>query len=394
MTVVNLHIQAQPEHVLACCERRGLTVRGESWLKGRRGSRHWHVGLPGRAGTLEVTAAGEAAELKVAANRDAGWAAALARRIEREVADAAASAAGRVVPVRPRVLLVIHNPPVASAGGRRLTEIFGWHDPDALARQYVADLAAASHGYLSYEIVERVQADEFPVKRDGFRYTPESYLAAWRRRDFHQPDAIDYPAQVAAFDLAGRYERGEIDEAWFMSFPYSGDWESTMVGRGAFWCNSPPVAGTERCAGRFVIMAFNYEREVGCMLENFGHRTESILERVYQRHAPDRNLWRRFIRYDQAAPGRAECGNVHFAPNSLRDYDWGNPRVVPSCCDDWLGFPDLPGRARPVASAEWGGGDMRAHHLWWLGHLPHVAGETDGVRHNWWEYVVDPNRVG
>ena len=66
----------------------------------------------------------------------------------------------------------------------------------------------------------------------------------------------------------------------------------------------------------------------------------------------------------------------------------GEPfRVVTS------GFPDLPGRPRPVSCAEWGGGDMRAHHLWWLGHLPHVAGETDGVRNNWWEYVVDPNRV-
>ena len=392
--MVNLRLEADPDEVIACCERRGLAVRGESFLKSRGGRKHWHIGLSGRSGTIEITRAADGAELKVAENRDAGWATVLAARLERELADAAASAAGIVVPVRPRVLLVVHNPPVASEGGRRLSEVFSWHDPDALVRQYVADLAAASHGYLQYEIVGRIAADTFPVKRDGFRYTGESYVRAWRTRDFHQPDAIDYEAQVAAFDLIGRYERGEIDEAWFMAFPYSGDWESTMVGRGAFWCNSPPVPNMGRCAGRFVIMAFNYEREVGCMLENFGHRTESILERVYQGHRPERNLWHRFIRYDKVAPGRAECGNVHFAPNSERDYDWGNRRRAQSSCDDWLNFPDLPGNARTVDSAEWGGGDMRAHHLWWLGHLPHVAGATDGVRNNWWEYVVDPNRVG
>jgi hypothetical protein len=84
---------------------------------------------------------------------------------------------------------------------------------------------------------------------------------------------------------------------------------------------------------------------------------------------------------------------VHFAPNSERDYDWGNPRPVISYCDDWMTFPELPGRARWVDCREWGGGDMRLHHLWWLSHLPRVSGETFGVSNNWWSYVIDPNLV-
>lgn len=295
--------------------------------------------------------------------------------------------------VRPRVLLVIHNPPVESEGGRRLTQILGWNDPDQLARQYAADLATASRGYLQYEIVDRIAADWFPVKIDGFRYTPESYLRAWHRRTMHEPDRIDYEAQVAAFDLIGRYDRREIDEAWFIAFPFSGDYESTMVGRGAFWCNSSPVPNTEHCSGRFVIMAFNYERDVGCMLENFGHRVESIMSRVFRNHPPEQNLWERFIRYDQVAPGQAQCGNVHFAPNSTRDYDWGNSRSVMSHCDDWYTFPQLPGNPRRVNCAEWGNGNMRAHHMWWLEHLPCTDGETYGVDNNWWQYVVNPNLV-
>lgn len=296
-------------------------------------------------------------------------------------------------PVRPRVLLIVHDPPVASEGGRRLTELFRWNSPERLAQQYAADLAAASHGFLQYQIVERIQADWFPPKLDGFRYTGESFAAAWRARRIHEPNALDYPAQIRAFDLIERYERGELDEAWFMSFPYAGDYESTMVGRGAFWCNSPPVPGTEHCRGRFVVMAFNYERGVDCMLENFGHRTESIMSRVFRNHPREQNLWDLFTRYDQAAPGQAHCGNVHFAPSSQRDYDWGNRRPVHSFCDNWHRFPDLSGPGRTVECSEWGGGDMRAHHLWWLGHLPHVAGETFGVSNNWWQYIVDPNLV-
>ncbi len=290
--------------------------------------------------------------------------------------------------VAPRVLLITHNPPVASEGGRRLNEIFGWNDPEALVAGYISDLAECSGGYLQYRVVERISADWFPRKLDGVRYTADSYVHGWRTRRMHEPDRIDYESQVQAFDLIRRYERDEFDEVWFMTFPYAGDYESTMVGRGAFWCNSPPVPNSSHCRGRFVMMGFNYERGVDCMLENFGHRFESIMSHVFGQHAPEQNLWNLFTQYDRAHPGRAQCGNVHFAPNSERDYDWGNPRLVPSFCDDWYTFPDLPGNARLVNNAEWGGGDMRGHHLWWLKHVPRIEGTTFGVSNNWWEYVV------
>jgi hypothetical protein len=296
--------------------------------------------------------------------------------------------AGSLDVVRPRVLQIVYNPPIRSEGGRRLTEVLGWNDPDALVRQYAADLAACSGNYLQYQIVERIDAEGFPRKLDGFRYTGESFMRSWRARQMHDPDQVDYEALVATFDLIGRYDRREIDEVWLCGFPFAGFYESTMVGRGAFWCNSPPVPHTGHCSGRFVIMGFNYERGVDCMLENFGHRVESIMSRVYSRHPPERNLWERFARYDQIAPAQAQCGNVHFAPNSVRDYDWGNLRYVPSYCDDWYSFPDLPGNARRVNCAEWGNGDMRGHHIWWLNHIPRTSGALYGVANNWWEYIL------
>ncbi len=114
---------------------------------------------------------------------------------------------------------------------------------------------------------------------------------------------------------------------------------------------------------------------------------------VYRRHPDHLNRWKHFCRYDLTTPGRSSCGNVHFAPSSQVDYDWGNPRTVMSDCDDWLNYPHLTGARRAVDRREWGGGEMRAHHLWWLRHLPRAEGMTDGVLNTWWRYLLDPSLV-
>jgi hypothetical protein len=301
-------------------------------------------------------------------------------------------------PMIRNVLMVVHDP-VVDRQGQTLSRTLGWHDPDALATQYVADVRAASHGLLSYRIVAREQREVFPAKADGFRYDAATYLACWRAgRGFHEPDGVDYGALLAEFDVVARVNAGEVDELWLFGFPYAGYYESLMVGPGSFWCNSPPLEHLGRQAGppcrrRFVVMGFNYEREVGCMLENLGHRAESIMTRVYEGRSRSANLWEQFSRYDQVAPGKASVGNMHFAPNSTHDYDWGNTRPVTSDCDDWLAFPNRSGARRLVDSRDWGQGDMRRHHLWWFERLPHAGGETDGIGHNWWTYIADPDTV-
>lgn len=314
-------------------------------------------------------------------------------------------------PLRRRVLSIIHNPIVDQRSGATLVSALGWHDPETLALDYVRDVHDVSHGLVEYEIVERVTRNAFPVKIDGFRYDGASYLRCWRRGGgFHEPDGVDYGALLREFEVVERVNAGEVDELWLFGFPYAGYYESLMVGPGAFWCNAPPMerpvehpslagggaggAGGGECLRRFVVMGFNYERDVGCMLENLGHRAESIMAQVYAGRSGAANLWERFSSYDQTAPGRATVGTMHFAPNSRHDYDWGNTRPVLSDCDDWLAFPRLAGRRRLVDCHDWGHGDMRLHHRWWFEHLPHVSGSTSGVSHNWWTYIADPNQVG
>ncbi len=292
-------------------------------------------------------------------------------------------------PYHLRVSMIVHNPRLEIVGGQTLSAYMRWHDPEQLAQQYIADLRACSGGLAQYSIVERIVVDGYPIKQDGFRYDDASYLRCWQQgRGFHTPDAVDYGRLLAEFELIDKIERRQIDEVWLFAFPYAGYYESTMAGNGAFWCNAPPVLATSHCQRRFVLMGFNYERDVGCMLENFGHRVESIMSHVYRQHPGERNLWARFTRFERDMPGQAECGNVHFAPNSLRDYDWGNPRTVLSRADTWYRFPNLAGPPRPMRCDEWGSGDTRAHHCWWLNHLPRVPGETDGIRNNWWHYIL------
>lgn len=293
--------------------------------------------------------------------------------------------------VRPKVLAIIHNPLMPN--NQKIQQVYRWNDPDKLAQGYIDDIAHCSHGYARYQIVDRIEVDAFPLKLDGFRYTPGTFAQAWQTSRFHNPDAVDYLALVREFSIIERVDSGEIDEVWLLGFPYCGYYESIMAGPGAFWCNAPPLKGTEHASRRFVIMGFNYERGIGEMLEDLGHRAESIISKVYEHTHGDANLWERFTRYDKTHPGRAECGNVHFAPNSERDYDWGNRRRVLSRCDNWLSFPDLSGAPRMVNCTDWGDGDIRKHHIWWMRRFPHIPGSASGVASNWWHYIIDPNHV-
>lgn len=296
-------------------------------------------------------------------------------------------------PVTRKVLMITHNPVMQTKEGRKLNEVYGWTEPDVLAQKYIDDLRDATYGYANYEIVERVVVDGFPVKEDGFVYDEASYLQIFETREFHKPDRVDYLKLVREFEMIEKINAGTIDEVWLFGFPYGGYYESIMAGPGAFWCNAPALKGTDDAKRLFVIMGFNFERGVGEMHESFGHRAESIMERVYKGYAENEHVWRRFIRYEKTHPGQAECGNVHFAPNSESDYDWGNMTPVMTRADNWYDFPNLTAAPIPQDARNWGSGDIRAHHVWWFKHFPHIGGETNGISNNWWQYVVDPNTV-
>ncbi len=294
----------------------------------------------------------------------------------------------------PRVLQIVFDPIVDPAKGIKLSQRLSWNRADDLAAGYIADVEECSNGLVKYQIADRVDVNAFPPKLDGFTYDIASYLGVLDgSTPLHDPDQADYQRMAADFDWLKRVAKDKVDEVWLFAFPYAGLYESRMAGKGAFWCNAPALENTDDYSRRIVIMGFTVERGVGEMLEDLGHRAESILEQVFARTRGEANLWKRFSRHDLIAPGKAEVGLMHLAPNSERDYDWGNPRMVPSRCDDWYSFPNFRNVVRQVNCQEWGNGDIRLHHKWWFKHLPRMAGRTQGVAHNWWQYVIDPNNV-
>jgi hypothetical protein len=295
----------------------------------------------------------------------------------------------------PRALVIVYDPVMDLSTGERLTQRMGWNRVDDLVAGYIADIRECSRDQVQYSVLRPfLVVDEFPVKADGFQYDPASYMAvANQPTSAHKPDLVDYHRIVNEHRLIERVTSGEFDEVWLFGPPFGGFYESHMAGRDAFWCNSPAMQGTEDCPHRFIMMGFSYERGVGEMLEDLGHRAESILGKVHESQWGESNLWKQFSRYDKIAPGQAQVGMMHWAPNSLEDYDWGNRKFVPSQCDDWLNFPNLTGAVRQVNCADWGNGDIREHHKWWFKRVPKVAGRTNGISNNWWTYVIDPNNV-
>lgn len=293
-----------------------------------------------------------------------------------------------------RICLIIIDPVLQENGGRKLSDLLGWNDANQLANGLIEDLAVVSHGYAQYKIVERIYVDDFLLKEDGFRYSEKDYLrVVHTRHGSHQPDGVNYASLLNKYRIIEKINADEIDEVWTISFPWAGFYESRMAGPGAFWCNAPPLPDSGEAARRFIIMAFNFERGVGEMLESYGHRAESILSQVFQGVPEPENLWTKFTRHEKTHPGQAEVGNVHFAPNSRRDYDWGNATPVLSRCRNWQHFPDLSAPPQWVDCREWGNGDIRAHHRWWFSLMPHTHGRTSNISNNWWEYIVDPNHA-
>jgi hypothetical protein len=310
-----------------------------------------------------------------------------------------------------RVLVLNIDPILEAHGGQRLTQYMNWNSPSALNAAYLSDLTTASGGYVQWQVAGWVDLDLWPRKIDGFQYTDTTFLQSWFNPGtypFHSPDAVDYDTLLdlplpalgnkTAHQMAAA---GEVDEVICWSFPYSGFYESRMVGSSAYFCNAPPLTRPSRL---YVVMGLNPERGVAEALHSFGHRCESMLTHVYgswSGTATVNHLWDRFTRVGPThGVSVAGCGNIHYPPNASSDYQYSVSTPVTSEADRWLTFPALTGGTASVSASTWGGPDHHRNFLrWWLTRLPKAPGRynepTNAANHgklnNWWGYLVDMN---
>lgn len=296
-----------------------------------------------------------------------------------------------------RVLVINYQPKIESSGGIYLRQVYGWSNPYTNTENHRKDIELASHDYLRVYLLPQIEVDEYPLFLDGTRYDDATYIADTNAHSWNRGN-IDYNAMISEFDLVRRVDSGDVDEVWVQAVPGFGMWETTMAGPNAYFCNSGPVPGTN--GNRlFIITGFNYERGNDVMLEDWGHRSESILGyRVYGNWdtVSQRTTWDKFTRYEKVTPNQASCGNVHYPPNGTSDYDYANAGYVSSDADDWMNYPNFTGTRKQVNCSNWASpydGDYhRNYHIWWFQRMPHVPGlGPDLYQANWWKYIVDMN---
>ena len=258
-----------------------------------------------------------------------------------------------------KVYVIVYDPLLSN--GQKLSAYLHWNDHAALTQGTIDFFKQVTNNRLTYSVAfTTIVTDGWPEKIDGFRYTEATYLAVINgQTPAHQPDNVDYTKIVNSpqFDICGKVNRGEIDEVWIYNGPGFGFWESTLVGPGAYWYNSPPVPGVTACNRLVPIMGPSPERGLECATENFGHRTESTMTRVYASWQQNRTThnWEKFALVKALSPSYSYsgCGNIHYPPNGTKDYEYGNSSTARSNCADFANYPNLGDPsvvAQPVTS--------------------------------------------
>jgi hypothetical protein len=345
----------------------------------------------------------------------------------------------RVTPEITKNLLVLVFDPLVTIPGTvpvqtmPLHNYYNWKNPVTIANDYVRDLTEASGGKIAWKIQGApIVIPEWPPSNENppRQYTQDTYIAAYNllQQETARCASIEIPEGSGVsckpsyagliFKDNEHYEPGEVKPAvnykWIYdsyvkgrlckigststtcahevlvgSYPYSGFWESRLLGKDPYFVNSP---GLRHDLGanvpNVIMMNFNYGTPVEKALHNFGHRAESILHNVYG--CREGSAWTQFHK----SPA---CGTVHVPPNGAKDYDYNNPSIVASTCEGWRAYPTWstwPTLTRNVSAADWANDTSgeRGYMKWWLNHLPRYAGrDVEGKLADWWKYVVNFN---
>lgn len=214
----------------------------------------------------------------------------------------------------PKILLVDFRPPAIPQE---------WRSAVSLTDEFKEAMIQISHKALVYKVVAKLELPTYPFLRENLQYKDTTWTQAMQDdkaaiRDSHGNYVImDYLRFFQEYKILQGIQNNQIDEVWMFGGPYFGFYESHMVGKGAFWCNSP---ATEQNCKRFVIMGFNYQRGLKEMIHSFGHRAESILSRHFNSQDFQNKLYRH---QPTPAPKNEfeqwlmEHGTVHNLPNGV-----------------------------------------------------------------------------
>lgn len=273
--------------------------------------------------------------------------------------------------------------------------------PLTAIRQHVATESAAlidaleegCHQTIGYRIMGRIEVHEgYPLTR-GTKYRASGYY----------PPLVDYEKMMLRFEIADWVSQG-VNQVWVWG--YHGErvvlWESTMSSSFGNISNSDRNKEMPVINGHtYTLFNYNYAGGAADALEDHCHQLEALLNYVDGRHTtpeadwPNLLFWGKFVGSNRtarlvAANGVYRCGWSHYAPNSVEDYDWENPRIVTSDIFDWR--PEGGGATQQVSCANWSCADDGglAWKITWLKAIPRANNGltfNDKYLTNWWSFV-------
>jgi hypothetical protein len=311
-----------------------------------------------------------------------------------------------------KVAVVYQDPMLVSTN--RLHEEFGWRDPRLLVPALVKHFREATDSVVNFQIVKTVDATRLFTRLKGTYMSVTQYVnllkeTGWKTLKAASDSgqlAFDYRECVKYYGFDTLRNSGQIDEVWVFAAPYLAMYESQLLGPNAFWWNSPPIKDGTALTRLLSVMGLNFERGVDQAFHSFGHRVESAMIHAYEQAqgkpwdptSADPTPWDLFTRINKDMPEQAHCGNVHFPPNGVSDYNYGNTTPVISYAENWYRYPYLFSQYSNVNVQTWyytpgeplaEGLDHLGYLRWWYGHLPRYIGVADGVLNNWWAYATD-----
>ncbi len=157
-------------------------------------------------------------------------------------------------------------------------------------------------------------------------------------------------------------------------------------------------------AKTYVVYGTNYFRSQSEAVHNHGHQLEAMFTHVnWLQDANYVLFWDNFVGRSNGNFITGRCGWTHMPPNTTTGYDYYNPALVLSDCEDWR--PDGTGQQTLVNASTWsnlvynwptpvpfGQQGETQFFIYWMQNMP-GAGNTipygTTTMENWWDIVGD-----
>jgi len=256
-------------------------------------------------------------------------------------------------------------------------------------------LEEGCHETIAYRVMGRIEVHEGYPTTYGTKYRASGY----------NPPLVDYEKMMLRFDIADWVAQG-INQVWVWG--YHGEkvtlWESTMASTFGNISNSDRNKELPIISGKtYTVFNYNYGRGAPEAVESQTHQIEALLNFVDGRDTTPKEVWDSLLFWGyfvgsnfshKVLPrnGVYRCGWTHYAPNSVKDYDWFNPRIVTSDIGDWR--PEGGGATAQVSAATWSATDDGGL-AWKVAWMKAIPRENNGLTFrgktltNWWRFIGD-----